>query len=244
MTRNSKLILSSATILAVFLSILVAFYAIFLLSVGGRQEIVPDTIHDDLARGVQPEVTIEYIPYPPAIVPLVASGLLLFGLIRRKIVFAWIGLGILLLFSLTFFFSDGGTFLPASYLLLIFLLVMNFTQEKRPYYSKQILKAATIIAIILTIIVIILTIKLWYAGYYFTITYIVTSVLLLFGLLGKENLLVLAWVGSILLLVFSVLLLFSSGAAFLPLAGLLLILVALITFIQKKSSDNLDTSDP
>ncbi len=59
--------------------------------------------------------------------------------------------------------------------------------------------------------------------------YLAASVLLLIGLVGK-TLMPLAWVGIVFLIIWSVLFLFSSGAAFLPAAGILIILLAVVQY--------------
>ena len=59
--------------------------------------------------------------------------------------------------------------------------------------------------------------------------YIAASALLLLGLVVKK-LMPLAWIGIVFLIIWSVLFLFSSGAAFLPAAGILIILLAVVQY--------------
>lgn len=59
--------------------------------------------------------------------------------------------------------------------------------------------------------------------------YLAASASLLLGLVAKK-LMPLAWVGIAFLIVWSVLFLFSSGAAFLPAAGILLLLLVLVHY--------------
>ena len=59
--------------------------------------------------------------------------------------------------------------------------------------------------------------------------YLAASALLLLGLLVKK-ILPLAWVGIVFLIIWSVLFLFSSGAAFLPVAGILIVLLGVVQY--------------
>ena len=59
--------------------------------------------------------------------------------------------------------------------------------------------------------------------------YLAASALLLLGLVIKK-LMLLAWIGIVFLTIWSVLFLFSSGAAFLPAAGILIILLAVVQY--------------
>lgn len=67
---------------------------------------------------------------------LLAAVLLLVGLLGRKQFLAWIGLAILLLFSLLFLFSSGGILLPIAVLLLILLPLINFMQKKNAIQAE------------------------------------------------------------------------------------------------------------
>ena len=70
--------------------------------------------------------------------------------------------------------------------------------------------------------------------------YLAASVLLLIGLVGKK-LMPLAWVGIVFLIIWSVLFLFSSGAAFLPAAGILIILLGVVQYSSLWAMNRLGT---
>ena len=127
-----------------------------------------------------------------------------------------------------------------------------------------IIKSSSIIAIALTLIVLTFAIYLLVVGQKFvgvsettffangeidhssveeTVSYepyptaifpLVSSVFLIYGVLKRRNYLILAWAGLTFLLIFSGLFLFSSGAAFLPVAGLILVCLTITTIFQKK----------
>lgn len=130
--KKSSFVRSAPKIIAVLLVSIVAIYAITLLVVGETITVVQETSIEEIntTDPVPMPVSIEYVPYPPAIVLLLAAVLLLAGLLGRKQFLAWIGLAILLLFSLLFLFSSGGILLPIAVLLLILLPLINFMQKK------------------------------------------------------------------------------------------------------------------
>ena len=132
--KKSDLIHTVPTTMASLLAVVVAFYAITLLAVGETFTVVLETPIEEINEEFQiPKMmNIVHVPYPPAFVPLVAAALLLAGLLGRKQMLAWIGLGILLLFSLLFLFGNGGILLPIAGLLLILLLLINFIQKRSP----------------------------------------------------------------------------------------------------------------
>lgn len=130
--QKPKLIHSAPKAIAILLVSVVAFYAIALLVVGAQVTGVSETPIEEInnADPVPFAMSIEYVPYPPAIVPFLAAVLMLTGLIGRKKIFAWIGLGILLVFSLLFLFSSGAILLPIGGLLLVLLPLINYLQNK------------------------------------------------------------------------------------------------------------------
>lgn len=130
--QKSQLIHSAPKAIAILLVSVVAFYAIALLVVGAQVTGVSETPIEEInnADPVPLAMSIEYVPYPPAIVPLLAAVLMLTGLMGRKQILAWIGLGILLVFSLLFLFSSGGILLPIVGLLIILLPLINYLQNK------------------------------------------------------------------------------------------------------------------
>jgi hypothetical protein len=66
-------------------------------------------------------------------------------------------------------------------------------------------------------------------GYKPAAGYLAASALLLLGLVVKK-LIPLAWIGIVFLIIWSVLFLFSSGAAFLPAAGILILLLGVVQY--------------
>ena len=117
MGGSSKLIVKISTLAAILLTALVAFYSLFLLVIGQPWTIAYEGVDN---RGLL------FIPAPPAFVPLLAATVLLLGLLIRKKLMAWIGLAILLAFSLLFMFGIGGILLPATGLLFTLLIVIQF----------------------------------------------------------------------------------------------------------------------
>lgn len=71
--------------------------------------------------------------------------------------------------------------------------------------------------------------RILYERYKSAAGYLAASASLLLGLVTKK-LMPLAWVGIVFLIIWSVLFLFSTGAAFLPAAGILLILLGLVQY--------------
>lgn len=69
---------------------------------------------------------------PPAIVPISASVMIGGGVLARKMWIAWIGLIILLAFSVLFLFSGGGPYLPAAFVLWFLLIIIQVTQAGLP----------------------------------------------------------------------------------------------------------------
>lgn len=128
MKSNSKLIQSITTLLAILISLIVIIYASKLLIVGQPVTIFQEGIGTGQPFG--PSV-VENVRYQPAIIPLIAGLVLLAGLLWKKTMIAWVGLGILVVFSILFLFSSGGAFIPAAGILLVLLLIMYFTREKR-----------------------------------------------------------------------------------------------------------------
>lgn len=133
MARQTKLLGIVITTFACLISLYVAAYAIWLLIIGEQRTTVVET---SITEGFSqlPNVTaVEYVPYPVALIPLVAALLLLGGLLIRKFLIAWIGLAILIAFSLLFLFSSGGALLP--WVAILFGL-LGFDQ----YYRRKTLR--------------------------------------------------------------------------------------------------------
>jgi len=126
---NFKKILKVASTTVNGLAAVLALYSLYLLLNGQIISIVQESAIEEINNGVQ-NITIDREPYPAAILPLIASLMLMIGNMRKKQGLAWIGLAILLLFSLIFLFSSGATFLPVALLLLILLLIISFVQKR------------------------------------------------------------------------------------------------------------------
>lgn len=130
MARQTKLLRIVTTTFACLISLYVAAYAIRLLIIGEQRTTVVET---PITEGIShlPNVTaVEYVPYPVALIPLVAALLLLGGLLIRKSPIAWIGLAILIAFSLLFLYSSGGVLLPWVAILLGLLGLDQYYRRK------------------------------------------------------------------------------------------------------------------
>lgn len=134
--RAESLVVKGATLIAILLAVVVALYALFLLLVGEQRTVVPAEIPISGAAQNVPQVSrVEYVPFPPAVVPLLASAMLLMGLLTRKLLVAWIGLAVLGVFAGLFLFGNGGILLPAVGLLLILLIIISLSR-RRPALSR------------------------------------------------------------------------------------------------------------
>jgi len=121
MARPLKvLIVNAATAAAILLAAGMAIYALFLLLVG-----VPGTV----VREGEVTRSVRYFPHPAAVVPLLATAILLGGLLTRKLLIAWIGFAILSTFSVLFLFSIGGGLLPMTGLLLVLLTIITISRR-------------------------------------------------------------------------------------------------------------------
>ncbi|MES4787630.1 MAG: hypothetical protein C4294_19555 [Nitrospiraceae bacterium] len=138
MTKSQERLINITTLLVCLLAITIALYAINLLIVGGVRTIMPE-----VSQGA-PQGTPQFIrvPYPPAIVPLVAATLLLSGFITRKLPIAWIGQTLLSLFAVLFLFSSGGQLLPTAGLLLILLTLLQTSNFQLSWMLFIVLLAA------------------------------------------------------------------------------------------------------
>lgn len=127
-SKNTKWrIINSALVVSIVLAIVVALYALFLLA-NGQQVIVVQ----EVPEGNMPPygiTTFESAPYPAAVIPLGAAIFLLGGLLTKKLWIAWIGLGVLLTFSILFLFSSGAAFLPIAGILLILIIIFQFSRK-------------------------------------------------------------------------------------------------------------------
>ena len=114
--------------LAALLALLAGVYAFRLLSEG----ILVTSVGEVPAGSPYPAVgSARYTSYQPAVVPLLASILVLLGLLARRPLLAWVGAVLLLVFSFLFVFSAGGGFLPLAGLLIALLLILHIFRNWR-----------------------------------------------------------------------------------------------------------------
>ncbi len=123
--RVRPLVENGVTAALMLIAILIAIYAVRLLVVGQQLTVVQEVGYREVPRA-EAEATIEYVPYPAAVVPLLAAVSFLFGLFARRRAVAWTSLVVLLAFSAVFLFSSGAALLPAIGLMLILLAIKHF----------------------------------------------------------------------------------------------------------------------
>jgi hypothetical protein len=114
--------------LAALLALLAGAYAVRLLAPGVLVVTAPETLP---GAPYPPPSSASYESYHPALVPLLASALVLLGLLARLPLLAWAGAGLLLGFSLLFVFGAGGGFLPLAGLLIALLLILHILRSWR-----------------------------------------------------------------------------------------------------------------
>lgn len=128
MEPRLKLVATAATALAILLAGAVALFALQLLIVG-----VPLTVVPEIPAGTQElpgVVSVEYAPYPFAMVPLMAMILFIGGLLTQKLLAGWVGWAILTLFTVLFLFSSGAALLPAVVILLVLLTIISYARRQ------------------------------------------------------------------------------------------------------------------
>jgi hypothetical protein len=128
--RFKSVVTTAATALTILLASAVVLFALRLLIIG-----VPLTVVPAVPEGTQelPEVVdTKYMPYPFAVVPLIAMILFIGGLLTRRLLISWIGWTILGIFSVLFLFSSGAALLPAVGVLLILLIIISYTRGHPP----------------------------------------------------------------------------------------------------------------
>jgi len=116
-------ITNATTAVAIFLAAGVALYGLFLAIVGVPGTSIPEVSLTDVPEKVQK--SLQFSPAPQGLVALLSAAMLISGLLMRKLTIAWLGLVILLVFSMLFLFGVGGGFLPIAGLLLILLSVVT-----------------------------------------------------------------------------------------------------------------------
>jgi hypothetical protein len=118
MSGSSKFIVKMSTIAVTLLAALVAFYAFFLLVIGQPWTIAYEGGENQGLR---------FISAPAAVIPFLAAILLLLGVLTGKKLWAWLGLTILLAFSILFLFGIGGILLPVAGFLFILLIAIQLS---------------------------------------------------------------------------------------------------------------------
>ena len=124
MAKSLKLqIVKVATAIAILLAVAVALYTLHLLFIGQSWTVVQETPRAEGLEGSPGESS--RLPAPQAILGLLAAALLLGGLLKRKMLIAWIGLAVLSVFAVLFLFGVGGVLLPVVGLLLGLLTIIQ-----------------------------------------------------------------------------------------------------------------------
>ncbi len=136
-------ILRVASVLTGTLALGVAIWSTYLLIVGQsavrvpvQVTVIPVTPREDLPTKT-PDTTLVRERYQPAFVPLVGSGLLLVGLVIGQLRISWLGLIILVVFSVLFFFSVGAGLLPVAAALLILLGIIQYIGGSTPWRISE-----------------------------------------------------------------------------------------------------------
>lgn len=116
-----------ATLIAILLAAALAIYSVSLLIVG-----IPGISVEENAPGAPPaSPQLVYLPYPTARMSLMASLLVIGGLLggmwrRGLLLVAWIGIALLLIFGVLLIFSIGIALLLVAAPLLVLLTVVTF----------------------------------------------------------------------------------------------------------------------
>jgi hypothetical protein len=213
MDRNVKV----ATAVAVVLASAVAFYGLFLALVG-----IPVTLVQEYTPfgGTAGENTIQYTT-PHALLGTLAAAIIIVGLMIRKMKVAWIGLATLFAYSTVFLFSIGILLLPIAAVLLILLNIIHSSQKAPPTFWRdpEFYGSLGLVLVAGTSIL-----------YFFTSTPMTSLLYLVIGASaaawGCYRNILLAWLGSILVLTLSISLIFSEGL--LPFIGAVVLLAGAI----------------
>ena len=112
----TKAIIKTALLL---LAVLIAGFAIFLLLRGAPFSSFPVVE----GNAPLPEALITYErPYLPAIFPILGGVFVLWGVLSQKLIIAWLGAVILVVYTILFVFSWGGIFIVPGFILVVLLL--------------------------------------------------------------------------------------------------------------------------
>ncbi len=139
--RAREIMAFAARFAALLVTIGVSVLAVYWLIVGHKWTGITSQGY----AGVPPTPVVTYEPYPPAVMYLVAAVLLVVGLVKfRWLPVAWLGLALLLTWSLLFLFSSGAEVLPAAAALLILLTVLQTRRLALAWMALLILLAVAI----------------------------------------------------------------------------------------------------
>jgi hypothetical protein len=114
---------------AILLAAGVALYGLFLAIVGVPGAVIREVSITEVPEKVQESLL--FSPAPQGLVALLSAAMLMSGLLMRRLTIAWLGLVILLVFSMLFLFGVGGGFLPIGGLLLLLLSVVTALRGTR-----------------------------------------------------------------------------------------------------------------
>jgi hypothetical protein len=113
-----------ATAISALLASAVALYALYFLLIGVKYTDVSESPFGTPTSDLQ-SMKEYYAPELTAVGPLIAAGLLLFGLLTGKSEFAWIGFFVLTVFSILFVFGIGGPLIPVVGALAFLLTIIH-----------------------------------------------------------------------------------------------------------------------
>lgn len=113
--------------LAIVIALIVFGFGVYLLVMGQQVTSVQEVPENFPGPPVE---SVHYVPYPLALLYLVAAVPVLIGLIKPELMyFSWMGLVFLFLVSLMLLFSSGAPVVPAAMVLLILLAMMHWLQR-------------------------------------------------------------------------------------------------------------------
>jgi hypothetical protein len=116
-----------AAIGVVLLALIIAAYGIYLLVVGVTVVSMPA-----VPVGTPPgPASTATVPVMLGVIPMTAGGLILVGLVVRRIWLAWLGAAVTSLFAGLLVFSIGGILVPVAAVLFVLLGVLTWTRVNR-----------------------------------------------------------------------------------------------------------------
>lgn len=126
--RVQRAVLKIARRIAIAVVLAVVVFSLYLLIVGQQVTSVQEVPEN--YQGPLPVESVHRVPYPLALLYLVAAVPLLIGLIKLKLMYySWVGLVFLFLVSLMLLFSSGAAVIPAAVLLLFLLAGIHWLEQ-------------------------------------------------------------------------------------------------------------------